>query len=256
MKVDKHHTIEDLGIVLVHILNNPLYNQFYPLILDGCSKLIPSYEQASFAALSMALPRLIIIHTELTDDLLKLFKISDSLLTKPGSYFLFKIYILALRARANKAETTQQKESFISDNITSWMQHCKEYDCYQMSELVYEWENLIFQMYGLEQLLSIICYQFFKYMPRFLPLFIAFSRFVRRYIKVASQDDKDSIEEALKGAAMMNSQKSHALSLLLITKTEYYITALDLATFPEDCPESESIINSNPEFINLLEKNM
>ena len=247
---------EDLGIVLVHILNNPLYNQFYPLILDGCSKLIPSYEQASFAALSMALPRLIIIHTELTDDLLKLFKISDSLLTKPGSYFLFKIYILALRARANKAETTQQKESFISDNITSWMQHCKEYDCYQMSELVYEWENLIFQMYGLEQLLSIICYQFFKYMPRFLPLFIAFSRFVRRYIKVASQDDKDSIEEALKGAAMMNSQKSHALSLLLITKTEYYITALDLATFPEDCPESESIINSNPEFINLLEKNM
>ncbi|OHS94352.1 hypothetical protein TRFO_11215 [Tritrichomonas foetus] len=249
---DDYPVAEDIGMSLTHILTSPNLKSHYPTLLINCSNLIPTHDRACFAALSLCLPQLIAIHTEMTDDLIRLFKISDSLVTKPGSLFLFKIYLKALRERAEKAENTQQKESFISDYITSWMQNCKDYDCYQMPEFVYEWENLIFKFYGLEQLLSMVCYQFFKYMPRFFPLFIGFSRFVRRYMISANQNEVNMIEDALKSAALINSQRAHALSLLLLNKPEYYRTALDLAAFPEDCDESESIINSNPEFGDLL----
>ena len=190
----------------------------------------------------------------MNDELMKLIKITDTLLTKPGNFILFRSYLMAARYRAKTALNTQQEETYLSDCITNWMQKCKEFDCYQMGDIVFEWEGLIFSTNGIEQLLSTVCYQFVKYMPRFLPLFVGLSRFVRSYIKSASKNDVEKIQLTLKNSALLINEKCHALSLLLLDKKEYYRTAVELASFDKDCPESDALIDSNPLFVDLLKE--
>ncbi|OHT01486.1 hypothetical protein TRFO_31671 [Tritrichomonas foetus] len=221
-------------------------------ILQYTQFLIPPNEKASFTGLSPCLPRIISKYNE-GSILSQLYIRSDTLLTSPGNIDMFKIYLSSLRERAEKAGNDRQKESFISDLVTQWMQNCEHYDCYAMAEIIYEWENVIFQFYELEQLLTLVCYQFFKYIPRFFPLFVGLARFVRKYDKGATDEEKEKIQSILKNSAMVNPVTAHALSTLLVNQKKYYKEALELAAFPKDCEESNQIIHSNPELVKILE---
>lgn len=245
---------QDISLTLTYILSHTIFKSHFPSILSCSGSLIPSNDRAYFSDFWLCLPLLISLHNEMNDELMKLIKITDTLVTKPGNFLLFKTYLMAASYRAKKALNTLQEETYLSDCITNWMQKCKEYDCYQMADFVFEWEKLIFSTNGLDQLLSIVCYQFVKYMPRFLPLYIGLSKFVRSYMKSASKADIEKIHSTLMNSALLISDRCHVLSLLLIDKKEYYKVAAELASYPHDCPESDSVIDSNPLFVQMLKE--
>ena len=234
------------------ILSRSSLLPFQISILNYTSDLVPTNDRASFTTLSLYIP-LIISKVEDPDTIKALNMQIDSLLTRPGNIVLFKIYLSALKERAEKVGTDRVKESFISDFVTQWMKNCKYYDCYSMPEIIYEWENLIYQFYELEQLLTLICYQFFKYVPRFFTFFVGLARFVKKYMKLSSPDDQAKIQDILTNSALLNPVRAHALSTLLVNVKGSYKEALTLAAFPYDCPASNEIIDNNPQFKSLLE---
>lgn len=254
-KRDMFPTAKIIGEPFTFILSRDSLRASQLELISHAEEIIPSNKNASFEGLSLCLPRMIDAFNDQPNDILRILESKcDELLTEPGNMSNFKIYMMSLRERVEKALKNKLKEDIVSDFITQWMQECKKYDCYYMSEIIYEWENLIFQFYGLEQLLNYACYQFFKYIPRFFPLYIGLSRFIRKNYKSASDDDKEMIRQYLQNSAMIIPTRAHSLSTLLVTEIEYSKEALELASYPEDCEESEKLINSNPHFVELLNK--
>lgn len=244
-----------IGEPFTFILSRDSLRQFQSELINHADEIIPSNEKASFEGLSLCLPRMIDAFTDQPIDILKILESKcDRLLTEPCNISTFKIYMMSLRERVEKAIKNRSKDDIVSDFITQWMQECKRYDCYYMAEIIYEWENLIFQFYGLEQLLNYACYQFFKYIPRFFPLYIGLSRFIRKNYKAASDEDKEMIRQYLQNSALINPVRAHSLSTLLVTEIEFSKEALELAAYPEDCEESNKLIDSNPHFVDLLNK--
>lgn len=245
---------EDIGNTLTYILSQQIYQNAYIPFINDIAAIITSHELASFTSLSGCLPRLISMCSENNDDLKRLYLITDSLMTVPGNSFLFRIYLKSISEKASKIDNQRQSESFISDYITSWMQNCKNYDNYEMSMMVYSWEDFICTYYGLEQFLSMVFYQFFKYMPRFFPLFVGYAKFIQFFMRTANRRDVDMINEAVNGVALQVPNRCHALSLLLLQEKGFMKIALNLASFPKDCHESDAIIKSDPMFGQKLEQ--
>ena len=95
------------------------------------------------------------------------------------------------------------------------------------------------------------CHSFaiFKYIPRFFPLFVSMSKFFNEIIE---KEDKTQIQMFLNNSALLNPVKAHALSTVLAINKQYIKEALQLASFPIDCEESNRIIESNHVFQELL----
>lgn len=243
------------GEPFTFMLSRDSLHTFQMELINHASEIIPCNKKASFEGLSLCLPRFIDFFNEAPIEVVKNMETKcDQLLTKPANMSTFKIYMMSLRERVEKSIKSRAKDDIVSDFITQWLSECKDYDCYYMADIIYEWENFIFQCYGLEQLLNYVCYMFHKYIPRFFPLYIAMSRFIRKNYKAGSDDDRELIRRYLENSAMLNQVRAHSLSTLLIMEFEFSKEALQLAAYPDDCEESNKLIDSNNHFVELLNK--
>lgn len=229
------------------ILSNDLFfNDLIKYTID----LTPQNDRAIFHGLGSCLPLIILRYPNNQDEVWKKIEIrSDLLITKPMNLFMLKIYMQCLKNRYSKITNSRIKDTFITDFVTSWMRNLEYFDCYDMSSIFYEWEQLIYNVHGIEQLLPFVCYQFFKYIPRFFPLFVSMSKF---FNEIIGKEDKTQIQMFLNNSALLNPVKAHALSTVLAINKQYIKEALQLASFPIDCEESNRIIECNHVFQELL----
>ena len=244
-----------VGLPLAYILSattRESLRRYQMSIVKHCKEVIPEHENASFSSFALCLQRMMGLMNDQTEQLRYLCAIGDSLITAPLSYYLFRTYIATLRERMERTKTPAEKENYLMDNLSSWLKKSQVCDCYKLTDVIYEWEMLVYQNLGLDYLISIVWLQMRKLVKRFFPLFTAMNRFINTNATSLTSEERSSIDVRLNGFALMDTTRAHSLAFLLCGKKEYAQEMLALAMFESDCPESEAIISRNPAFEAML----
>ena len=223
--------VDKAGQVLTFLLSRPSFSQFYPSILAKISQILPEKTHPSFQAFTHLIPRAIAMGATNPH--------MNGLSEMPAPIDLFKIDMMCIRERVEKVSNNEDRTSIIYDSVTTWLESIRGMDCPAMSEIIYEWENLILQYLGADQVMTIVCFQFHKYIPRFFPLFAAIGKFLRK-----RKRQGEDIERMINLTMSIVSIKAHAKAIELLGRPEKMKEALRLAAFTCDCPESDAIIAS------------
>lgn len=231
LTIQKRWTIpafnEVMGPILIYIMSKPVFTTISDVIIKFIVSVVPSPSNAAFQSYAQILPRAVKRGYLLP-------KRTHSSIAVPLQDF--KIEMACLRELIeNTATDFDSRSALITDRVTTWLENC--YDCYHMANVVYEWQNLILQYLGAQEVVSVVCFQFHKFLPRFFPLFVAMAMFLRRQQRHGEDvsDTLDMIESVVR-------TKAHRAALKLLSVPGKMGAALKLASFIEDCDESDDIV--------------
>jgi hypothetical protein len=215
-------------------LHDPL-RPFHGPLITALPRLLVPHSHPSFLALAFNLYLAIRACSTATPELRSLCDVGDSLDTEPACLSLISISLQVLQERGYKSASPAQREAFLIEKATAWLRDCSRFDCVAMADILYKWAKALEDALGFEHASAIVCGQFYKYVPRFFPLFAAIVRFVWRRGSAIGQ-------VRLEEASLVNPCRAHAAALALLARGDGRL-ACALASFARDCEESDRMIN-------------
>ncbi|OHT14401.1 hypothetical protein TRFO_15175 [Tritrichomonas foetus] len=255
-KLRKHFKLfpvpESTAISLVNILNNTALKKHHQQFVSGLSEIIPACDDASFSSYYIVLAHAL----SATEDNPKLaeesqiFKkrMSELIQNPPCTAFLLKTYIKMIIARAEKIQPKAKQEYYVMEEMSSFMNNLQnQCDFYDLSSVICEWCSALNRFNGFTQLLPVMTDQIFRNSPRFFPVFVGVSLFLKKYkMACPNQELISRVNASFVGCGkqMTLIHRAHGVAMQLLTDPSKMSLALDLASFEDDCPESDSILQN------------
>ena len=223
-------------------------------LLLGINNIIPKSSDAGFSSYYIVLSHALAIveeNNKFKDESLILQAKMNELLYENQiilSSFVIKTYLKLVVSRAEKMSSKAKQENYVMNSITNFMSNVQEYsDCYDIANIIFEICFTISKFNGFLQLLPIMSNQIFKNAPRFFPVFVGVATFFHKYKFVMNQPEiisKANSSFIGCGKQMMYVNRAHGTALQLLADPTKMKIALDLASFAQDCEESDKIIQS------------
>jgi hypothetical protein len=229
---------EAFSLPITSILLRETLRPFQGQVISALPRLLVPHSHASFLALAFGVYLAIRACSPTTPELRHLCDVGESLGTEPASHALVALSLQMLRERGHKAASPAQREAFIIENATAWLRECARFDCVAMADVLYEWAKTLEDALGFEHASAVVCGQFYKWVPRFFPLFVAMARFVRRRAPAAG---REIVQVRLEEASLVNPCRAHAVAIAMLARGDRR-AACTLASFAGDCDESDRLI--------------
>jgi hypothetical protein len=166
---------------------------------------------------------------------------AGDLVTIPTCIGLAKAYMKLVSTRIDKLKSPAEKERSLLQLANSWFDG-KATDCYSFADIIYDWVYMIFHYVGVKPAIGFIIGRISKSGIRYFAAIVAIHKFLSR-LKLQSFDELSVLQADLTAAARRLECRAHATALELIASFEYTKTALDLAAFERDCPESDALLD-------------
>jgi hypothetical protein len=234
---------ETAGLSWLEIVTNRTLSGFCSFLLVSAPKIFPDASSAAFPAIVPCLPHILnlVIGHELYQDITeKLLGSISQLETSPPSVFLTKILIKLIIVRAEKMPR-EERRGFVLGWFSGWVSSVGKEDCYELSELVCEVCAAMLKVNGLTMMIPFLTRELLGYAPRFFPVFVGVSKFVKRRIVATKHVNRVPVlrnEFTVAGKEMRCRAHSMAMTLMV----DGGKIPIDLARFEEDCEESQRII--------------
>ena len=245
---------ENFVLYLSNIMNRSTLSKHHATILKNFDIMMPFPNSASFAAMSVLLPKMVVIAEANNDVLKKIASFSSSLFTKPGSLFLCKVNISITReeSQRNKLDPKNSgSDTIILDRVTEFLSNSKTLDGPSIIDIILEYIIFLTQTLGMNDGLQFVVLQFHKYIPRFYPLFIAFAKFLKKsqLLDIIQKPKEENSEDeyifsliSMFSSVLQN--KCHSTAVSLLTDKSQLKLAMKLASFDSDCDESNKLLPS------------
>jgi hypothetical protein len=226
------------------ILTTPSHKKAVNHVLSAADNIIPYPRTAEFLPLAACLSEMLsrcmdgkqnsAIRKGLLD------RVGD-LATVPTCLGLVKAYMKLFSTRIDKLQSPAEKERSLLQLANSWFDG-KATDCYRFIDILYEWVYMIFHYVGVKPAIAFIVGRAAKSGIRYFAAIVAIHKFLAR-LKLQSFEQLGVVQADLTAAAKQLECRAHAAALELIATFEHTKTALDLATFERDCPESDALLD-------------
>lgn len=165
----------------------------------------------------------------------------NKFLFTPPSGKLFDAYISSLNARIDITSNPSIRDTIVTDPLLSAMRNFKDYECYWVSRLLFEWFRVIVRTSGIVQTLSMITIQFVRYVPRFSTIFVAAMMLLDQNWPNMTEEEVEQAQQMLNSAQVTLTCKAHTAAFILLGKRENRKLAIDLAFAPNDTEETDKI---------------
>jgi hypothetical protein len=167
----------------------------------------------------------------------------ETFLTSPPSLILEKIYIKLHAIRIEKVSASEQPAQALSV-FQSWLtNHFQDSDCYGMSDLVFDWCMAVLNRQP-EITWPYLTGELFLKAPRFFPVFVAVTKFLRGRLCGHAEDELAKLREVFAAAGNSMECRAHATAIAHMLDPRINRFLLDLAAFEHDCPESVALSES------------
>lgn len=246
--VDYSGIPEATGRAWMAVLSMPFLKRYYPAIVSASEQVIPMPCQACFPSLSLCVTQII----ELTTGIKEFSHVRKAmitrvraLLTRPSCVFLSKIYLMVVAVIAERTSNEQEREKYVLNLVKTWLKSgLAQRDSYGIGDIVYEWCATLSRYTGFSHLLRVLTQEIFKRCNRFFPVFVGVARFIKKFAVSHDSGQLEQIRTELLNVStpMEKACKAHAMALRLLAGNNGMKTALDLAQFDHDCPESDKIL--------------
>jgi hypothetical protein len=228
------------------ILTTPSYKKGVAHVLNAADKIIPYPDAAEFPPLVFCLLEMLsrCMDGKQTDSVHKHLTIkARALVTIPASYFLAKTYIRVVSTRIEKLVDVQNREASLWKLVNAWFDGGP--DCYNMCDIVREWMFMIYHAVGVRAVITFIHHRISKPGLRFFVVIAAIHRFLtglRSQASTSMETIRADLEAA--GTQLEASCTARGVALRLIANGTDVKSALDLASWGADCPETEAILRA------------
>lgn len=203
-------------------------------VINVCDRFLPSIEDPNFVTMLPVIPPLV-----------KYIPQTGSIATKVHQWIqligenpcVFPQYFVAFTAKLETAD--REAPGFSADltnRVLSWCSESPAIDCYDTPKYICNWANLMLKYCGVDETLIHICYTISLIIPRF-PAYVAFLDLFRRM-----HPDTD-LASNLESSAKLRPLRVHVAAVHLASMNNFQ-TALELASFPSDTPETDALIES------------
>jgi hypothetical protein len=234
---------ETAGTAWIAILSNPALKQFCSVLLSNAPRLIPSNADAAFSAISLCIPQIVqfvIGQKQYVDVSKQLLDQMDALLTSPPSILLAKIYVKTLAIRLERVPPDERGTQALS-LFQDWvMNRLEESDSYVISDLIFDWCVTVLRVHAQADWTCLTCGLFHR-APRFFPVFVALSKFVRTRFYDQKPEARPHLRDIFIAAAQSIPCRAHATAMRHLLDARIDKPLLDLASFGSDCPESDAL---------------
>ncbi|EAY01087.1 hypothetical protein TVAG_484610 [Trichomonas vaginalis G3] len=219
-----------LGEIVSFVMSRNSLSNVSDLIVKSITQIVPPSSYASYQIYAQILPKAVRRRFLLPPT-------KPPNVAPPFSIFKVDMGCLCEQIELNYKDY-DSKYAFIMDRVTTWLQSTKDTDCYSMSFVVFEWQSLIQKYLTSQDVVSTVCFQFHKFIPRFFPLFVAMAIFMRKEAK--SGKDISGTLEMIESVVIT---RPHKEAVKLINVPGKMGIALKLASFSSDCEEADNLIS-------------
>ena len=235
--------IKSFTLILNTIIQNESCNIYIPSLFDFFINLKKLQDLPDINEFGLLIPNLFSsLNVQIKYKDLLLHKISKFLRT-PSNWILFQIYINSFKYYISTFTDVKQQNNLLDENLPIFYQQLNSLDLPQADLMYYEILIFISNIIGVEDTIKKVLYSIYPHVPRFLPFFIAFNRFVEINQLRRTSESQKIMRKIIKSSMSQEICRVHFNSILFLFKSENLRKyCINLAQFNKDTKESDAYI--------------
>ncbi|KAK8842867.1 hypothetical protein M9Y10_025733 [Tritrichomonas musculus] len=252
-KTFKDYPVPEIAITpLVNILTLPAFKKYQPNVVSSLTGIIPPISSASFQTYFVILPLSISFVDEkqkFADEQSFIENMSNDLISneRVNIPFFANLFLKIVKSRAEKMTPKSKQENFVMGIVNNFIENQQvNCDFYELMVFICELLTTLNMFNGFTQLLPVMSDQIFANSPRFFPTFAGVALFVKKF-RIANANNQTVLAKMNAsfigaGKKMMPIHRSRGMAIQMLADPSKIRTALDLASFNDDCKESDLLL--------------